>query len=53
MSNICCKTLAKAGHLKMHKQSVHDNLRPHECDIGSRTFNEVTALSRDKKIIHD
>ncbi len=52
MSNICCKTLAKAGHLKMHKQSVHDNLT-HECDIGSRTFNEVTALSRDKKIIHD
>ena len=39
--------------MNQHEQSVHDEIRPYECDICSKAFNKASALKKRKQSVHD
>ncbi|KAH8255378.1 hypothetical protein KR038_001798 [Drosophila bunnanda] len=49
--DVCNKTLSSATALKMHKEGMHNNVKPFICDSCGKQLKTITALN-EHKLVH-
>ncbi|EDX05484.1 GD21772 [Drosophila simulans] len=49
--DICNKTLSSATALKLHKEGIHQNVKPYICDSCGKQLKTITALN-EHKLVH-
>ncbi|KAH8362041.1 hypothetical protein KR200_004892 [Drosophila serrata] len=49
--DLCNKTLSSATALKMHKEGMHNNVKPFICDSCGKQLKTITALN-EHKLVH-
>ncbi|KAH8282327.1 hypothetical protein KR054_006874 [Drosophila jambulina] len=49
--DLCHKTLSSATALKMHKEGMHNNVKPFICDSCGKQLKTITALN-EHKLVH-
>uniref|UniRef100_A0A6P4E3Z8 Zinc finger protein weckle n=1 Tax=Drosophila rhopaloa TaxID=1041015 RepID=A0A6P4E3Z8_DRORH len=49
--DLCNKTLSSATALKLHKEGIHQNVKPYICDSCGKQLKTITALN-EHKLVH-
>ncbi|KAH8353708.1 hypothetical protein KR084_012845 [Drosophila pseudotakahashii] len=49
--DLCNKTLSSATALKLHKEGIHQNVKPYICDNCGKQLKTITALN-EHKLVH-
>ncbi|TLY45434.1 MAG: hypothetical protein E6K54_08790 [Gammaproteobacteria bacterium] len=48
----CLKLFTRSANLRNHILTVHDKLKPYECDVCSKKLSSLSSLIRHKRILH-
>ena len=49
----CPKSFSVLAMLKRHVDHVHENIRPHRCDVCGKGFFEAADLRSHKLVVHE